>query len=363
MNQITLIPLSGMEQVALEIREYLRGMSDEENCRIMNVDLPRFTTGDAKAVLADSVRGEDVYLLADVGNYSCTYEMFGILNHLSPDEHFQNLVRTVSAIGGKAERVNVVMPLLYSARQDKRTKRESLDCAVALQHLEETGVKNIMTIDVHDDRVQNAVPFVGFDNLMPTYQMLKALCRSYDDLIFDEDHMVMVSPDFGGMNRNFAYANELGLELGVFYKRRNLNVVKNGKNVIEEHKYIGPSVKGKDVFIVDDIIASGETILDTVKTIKKHGAKRVFVGVSFGFFSNGTKEFEKAYQKGLFDAVFITNASYVKEEVTSAKWYRKVNMTKYISYYIYCVNKGISISKILDPHTKIESLIKNYQAL
>lgn len=361
MRQITLIPLIGMEIAAYEIKEYLQIIAGDIICKILEIDLPRFTTGDAKAVLGDSVRGEDVFILTDVGNYGCTYRMFGVETNLSPDEHFQNLVRAISAIGGKASRINVVMPMLYAARQDRRTKRESLDCAVALQQLEKIGVQNVMTIDVHDDRVQNAVPFIGFDNLMPTYQMIKALCEQYADLQFDEQHMVMVSPDFGAMNRNFAFANELGLDLGVFYKRRNLHEIKNGKNEILTHKYIGPSVEGKDVFIVDDIIASGETLLDSVKTIKELGAKRIFIGASFAHFTNGIDKIEEAFRKGLFEAIFISNASYIREDVIQSKWYRKVNMTKYIAYYIYCVNAGVSISKILDPHIKIVELIENYK--
>lgn len=361
MRQITLIPLIGMEIVAYEIKEYLQIIAGDIICKILEIDLPRFTTGDAKAVLGDSVRGEDVFILTDVGNYGCTYRVFGVENNLSPDEHFQNLVRAISAIGGKASRINVVMPMLYAARQDRRTKRESLDCAVALQQLEKIGVQNIMTIDVHDDRVQNAIPFIGFDNLMPTYQMIKALCEQYADLQFDEQHMVMVSPDFGAMNRNFAFANELGLDLGVFYKRRNLHEIKNRKNEILTHKYIGPSVEGKDVFIVDDIIASGETLLDSVKTIKELGAKRIFIGASFAHFTNGIDKIEEAFRRGLFEAIFISNASYIREDVIQSKWYRKVNMTKYIAYYIYCVNAGVSISKILDPHIKIVELIENYK--
>jgi ribose-phosphate pyrophosphokinase len=270
-------------------------------------------------------------------------------------------VRTISAIGGKVSRVNVIMPLLYSARQDRRTSRESLDCAVALQHLNEIGVENIMSIDVHDDRVQNAVPFMGFDSLMPTYQTIKTLCNCYSDLIFDEQHMVMVSPDFGGMNRNFAYANELGLDIGLFYKRRDLNTVKEGRNAILMHKYIGPSLKGKDILMVDDIIASGETMLDSVSLIKEMGARRIFIGASFGFFTNGIKRFNEAYKMGLFDAVFITNASYRKEEVIQAPWYKEVSIIKYISLYIYSVNTGISVSRIMDPHVKIVEFIKKYK--
>lgn len=361
MKHITLIPLVGTERMANEIQNYLKSISDKIICDILHIEVPRFMTGDAKAVITDSVRGKDVFILVDVGNHSCKYTIFGEENSLSPDEHYQNLIRTISAIGGKASRINVIMPMLYAARQDRRVMRESLDCAVALQHLEKIGVSNIMSIDVHDERVQNAVPFMGFDNLMPTYQMIKAIYHCYPDIQFDEKHMVMVSPDFGAMTRNFTYANELEIDLGVFYKRRNLHEVKDGKNAILIHKYIGPSLKGKDVLIVDDIIASGETLLDSVAKIKKLGAKRIFVGVSFALFTNGIEKFNEAYREGLFEGIFICNASYTKEDVIKQKWYKEVDVTKYIAYYIYSVSVGSSISKILNPHTKIVKLLEKYK--
>jgi len=360
-KHIALIPLLGMEWAAEKIKWYIKEISSNTVCEIMSVDLPRFATGDAKAVLQKSVRGKDVFILVDVGNYSYKYKMYNHENHLSPDEHFQNLVRAISAIEGKACRVNVIMPLLYSARQDRRTSRESLDCAVALQHLEKMGVANIMSFDMHDDRVQNAVPFMGFDNLMPTYQMIKALCRYYTDILFDEEHMVIVSPDFGGMNRNFTYATELGLDIGLFYKRRDVNEVKNGKNSILAHKYIGPDLAGKDVLITDDIIASGDSILDSVNHIKKAGAKRIFAGATFGFFTNGTDRFDEAYEKGMLESVFVSNASYIREDVRNAPWFKEVNLTKYISLYIFSVNAGTSISDILNPHIKIFDLLKKYK--
>ena len=362
-KHIALVPLLGMEWAAEKIRQYIQEIYGNTVCEIILVDLPRFATGDAKAILQDSVRGKDVFILADVGNHSYQYPMFGHINHLSPDEHFMNLVRAISAIDGKACRVNVIMPMLYSARQDRRTSRESLDCAIALQHLEKLGVENIMSFDMHDDRVQNAVPLMGFDNLMPTYQMIKALCRNYSDLVFDDQHMVVVSPDFGGMNRNFVYANELGLDIGLFYKRRNVDEIINGKSSILVHKYIGPDLEGKDVLVIDDIIASGDSILDSVKHIKKAGARRVFTGATFGYFTNGTKEFDEAYENGLLDAVLVTNASYIREDVRQAPWFREVNIIKYISLYIFSVNAGTSISTILNPHEKISDLIKKYRGL
>jgi ribose-phosphate pyrophosphokinase len=356
-GQIVLIPLMGMEEVAEKIKGHLAEISAETSCDIVKVDLPRFATGDSKAVLTQSVRGKDVYILVDVGNYGCEYSMFGRKVCMSPDDHFQNLIRTISAIDGKAERVNVISPLLYSERQDRKISRESLDCAVALQQLANIGVSNIMAFDVHDDRVQNAIPFVGFDMLMPVYQTIKAMKREYPDIKFDEDNLVIVSPDFGGMNRNFMYANELGVDIGVFYKRRSRSNFANGKYGVEVHKYIGPDVTGRDVLMADDVIASGETMLDSVAKIKEYGAKRIFIAVTFGFFTEGVAKFNKAYEDGLLDGVFITNASYRREEILTAPWYREVDIRKYIAYYIFCVNTGKSISGIMDPHRKIQALM------
>lgn len=361
MKNIMLVPLDGMREKAKRIQEYFNAISDDIAADIVDVDIVRFTTGDAKAVLEESIRGRDIFILVDVGNFQCSYSMYEQRNTLSPDEHFHNLVRTISAIGGKADRISVVMPMLYAARQDRRTMRESLDCAIALQHLESIGVKNIMAIDVHDDRVQNAVPFMGFDNLLPTYQMLKAIYANYPDIKLDEKHTIMVSPDFGAINRNHSFAKELGLDFGMFYKKRNLYSVTNGKNEILVHKYLGPSLKGKDVIIMDDIIASGETMLDTVREVKSRGAKRVFVGASFALFTKGIDEFQKAYDDGALEAVFVTNASFVRPEAMQASWYKDVDVTKYIAHYIYAVASGVAVSKIMNPHTKIQDFLKRKQ--
>lgn len=357
-NEIVLLPLRGMEATANRIKDYLTQISSQKTVSIIDSSLPRFATGDAKAVLHESVRGKDVYIIVDVGNYSLTYKMRNTVNHMSPDDHYQDLIRMVSAIGGKASRVNVVSPLLYSARQDKRVLRESLDCAVALQHLYSIGVSNIMAFDVHDDKVQNATPFMGFDKLMPIYQAIKSICKSYNDIVFNEKNTIVISPDFGGMGRNYDYANELGVDLGVFYKRRSNTNFTDGKYSVEVHKYIGPEVYGKDVLIVDDIIASGETMLDVIKQIKEMGAKRVFAIVTFGFFTKGVEAFNNAYDDGLLEAVFITNASYCCEEIINAKWYREVNILKYIAYYIFCVNSGYSVGRIMNPHEKIKNFIE-----
>ena len=353
---IAIIPLLGTEEITKKIEFYLRQIYQGE-CRIVDISLLRFSTGDAKVVLEETVRGMDVYIIADVGNYNCEFTMYGRQVFMSPDEHFQDLKRVISAIGGKANRVNVITPMLYSARQDRRIMRESLDCAVALRELENIGVRNIMAFDVHDDRVQNAVPFVGFDNLMPIYQVIKTMVRKYPDLEINEEHMLVVSPDIGATNRNLQFANELGLEMGLFYKRRSKKKMVNGKYPVEEHKYIGPDLKGKTIFICDDIIASGETMLDVVKKLKELGAGKIFLSATFGLFTEGIDKFNEAYESGIFEGLFITNATYRSKEVLEAKWYKEVDISKYVAYYIYCVNTGKSISTILNPHEKIQSLL------
>ncbi len=357
-NKIAIIALDGTEEFARKINRYLNEIYSEGNSQIIDTTILRFSTGDAKAVIQNTVRGADVYIIMDVGNYSCSYKMYGQNVIMSPDEHFQNLKRIISAIGGKANRINVISPMLYAARQDRRLSRESLDCAVALRELENIGVKNIMAFDVHDDRVQNAVPFMGFDNLIPVYQVIKALKRSYPDLMFDEDHLMLVSPDLGGTNRNLLYSNELGLDMGLFYKRRSRKKMLNGKYPVEEHKYIGPEVKGKNILIVDDIIASGETILDVVYRVKELGANKVFVAATFGLFTDGVEKYNEAYQNSIIDSVFITNATFRNDLVKNAPWYKEVDLTKYIAFYIYCVYTGKSISNILDPHEKIQKLFQ-----
>jgi len=356
-NEIVLIPLNGCKETAEQIKKYLKTIAINKPVSICSVSLQRFATGDAKAVLMESVRGKDVYIIVDVGNHSLTYTLYGYINHLSPDEHYLDLLRTISAIGGKASRINVITPLLYAARQDRRIQRESLDCAVALQHLYSIGVSNIMAFDVHDDRVQNAVPFMGFDKLMPIYQAIKSIYRSYKDIVFDEDHTIVISPDFGGMSRNYDYANELGLDLGIFYKRRNNTNFTDGSYSVDIHKYIGPKIDGKDVIIVDDIIASGETLLDVIVKAKNMGAKRIFAVVTFGLFTKGTEAFDKAYDEGILDAIFITNASHICTEARNSKWYREINILKYIAYYIYCVNCGYSVGRIVNSHEKIKGFL------
>lgn len=355
---IVLMPLYGTEELARKIEYYLRETYNKEECHVVNAQIVRFSTGDAKAVLEETVRGADVYILMDAGNYACSYQMYKQEIPMSPDEHFQNLKRTISAIGGKAYRVNVISPLLYSSRQDRRISRESLDCAMALRELENIGVKNITAFDVHDNRVANAVPYTGFDDLFPIYQVIKAIKNYYPDVAFSEDHSLFISPDLGATTRNFKYTNELGLDMGIFYKRRSRTKVVDGNYVVDVHKYIGPSVEGKDVFIVDDMICSGTTMLDVAKYCKKEGAKRVFAIATFALFTEGIGHFNDAYNENILDAVFITNASYRRDEIRNAPWYREVDITKYIAIYINSVNAGKSISKLLDPHEKIQKLLK-----
>lgn len=357
-GEIVLLPLRGMGDYARRIRDCLGEIADDAAVTIIDVDLPRFKTGDAKAVLGESVRGKDVYIIVDVGNFAETYNLHGFENHMSPDDHYMDLLRTISAVGGKAARISVISPLLYAARQDRRVQRESLDCAVALQQLYSVGVSNIMAFDVHDDRVQNAVPFIGFDKLMPIYQAIKALCREYPDLSFDENHTVVVSPDFGGMGRNHMYADELGLDLGFFYKRRSTTDFTDGSYAMQVHKYSGPDVRGRDVLVIDDVIASGDTTLDVVAQLSALGARRIFLIATFGFFTNGVQRFNEAHARGELEAVFVTNASYVSQQVKSLPWFGEIDVLKYISYYIYCVNAGDSIARLIDPHKKIQAFLE-----
>lgn len=354
---IAIIPLLGTEEITKKIETYLDQIYNPGKSKIIDISLPRFSTGDAKAILEETVRGMDIYIIADVGNYNCGYKLYGREAYMSPDEHFQDLKRVISAVGGKANRINVITPMLYSARQDRRIRRESLDCAMSLRELEHIGVKNIMAFDVHDDRVQNAIPLLGFDNLMPIYQVIKKMHRNYPNLLNDSEEMIVISPDFGAANRNLQYADELGVDMGIFYKRRSRKKMVNGKYPVEAHKYIGPEVEGKTVFICDDIISSGETLLDVFKKIKGLGAKRILAAATFGLFTEGIEQYNEAYRQGFFDALFITNATYRSQELLEAEWYNEVDISKYIAYYIYCVNTGKSVSAMLNPHKKIHNLL------
>ena len=321
---------------------------------------PRFGSGEGKGEILESVRGKDLYILVDICNHSLTYKMNGYTNYMSPDAHYQDLKRVIAAIAGKARRITVIMTMLYEGRQHKRTKRESLDCAVMLQELIAMGVTNFLTFDAHDPRINNAIPLHGFDNVQPTYQMIKALVKNIPDLVVDKDHLVMISPDEGAMQRCIYYSSVLGVDIGMFYKRRNYSVIIDGKNPIEAHEYLGQDLTGKDVIIVDDMISSGESMFDVAKQLKQKGAKRIFNFATFGLFTNGFEKFDKAYEDGIIDKIFTTNLVYHKPELETKPWWCEVNMCKYVSLLIDTLNHDDSIGSLLDPIDRIENILKTY---
>ena len=328
---------------------------------LVNAHVPRFGSGEAKGVIDESVRGMDLYILVDVCNYSLTYSMSGNTNHMSPDDHYQNLKRIIAAVGGKAKRINVIMPFLYESRQHKRSSRESLDCALALQELTHMGVDNIITFDAHDPRVQNAIPLSGFETVRPTYQFVKGLLDRYDDLIIDSDHMMAISPDEGATECAVYLANVLNLDMGMFYKRRDYTRVVNGRNPIVAHEFLGSSVEGKDVIILDDMISSGDSILDVAKQLKSRNAKRIFAAATFGLFTNGLDKFDEAYESGLIDGVLTTNLIYQTPELLSRPYYINCDMSKYVALMIDTLNHDGSISDILDPSERIQVCVEEYK--
>lgn len=328
---------------------------------LVNAHVPRFGSGEAKGVIDESVRGMDLYILVDVCNYSLTYSMSENTNHMSPDDHYQNLKRIIAAVGGKAKRINVIMPFLYESRQHKRSSRESLDCALALQELTHMGVDNIITFDAHDPRVQNAIPLSGFETVRPTYQFVKGLLDRYDDLIIDSDHMMAISPDEGATERAVYLANVLNLDMGMFYKRRDYTRVVNGRNPIVAHEFLGSSVEGKDVIILDDMISSGDSILDVAKQLKSRNAKRIFAAATFGLFTNGLDKFDEAYESGLIDGVLTTNLIYQTPELLSRPYYINCDMSKYVALMIDTLNHDGSISDILDPSERIQVCVEEYK--
>lgn len=323
----------------------------------VNVSLPRFGSGEAKGVVNESVRGFDLYIITDVFNYSCTYNMYGMEVPMSPDDHYADLKRVISAISGKAKRITILMPMLYEGRQHKRSSRESLDCALALQELVNLGVDNIMTFDAHDKRVQNAIPNGSFENIMPTYQMIKSLVNSIEDLHVDKDHLMVISPDEGALHRCIYFATQLGVNLGMFYKRRDYTRVVNGRNPIVEHQYLGDSVEGKDIIIVDDMISSGESMLEVCSKLKGLKAGRIFVCTTFGLFCNGLEVFDEAYKNGTFYRVFTTNGVYQTPELLSRDWYESVDLSKYTAYFLDTLNHDMSVSSLLDCSDKIEKIL------
>ena len=356
-----LIACPGAEELTGLIDKHLTRWAKEagidKETFIIPCDCPRFQSGDAKGLVKESVRGDDIFIVVDPGNYSVTYKLFNYENHMSPDDHFANLKRLIQAVAGKAHRVSVIMPSLYGGRQHRRVVRESLDCAVALQELQTMGVRNIITFDAHDPRVQNAVPLMSFDNAMPTYQVLKSLLKKDPDISFDKSKFTVVSPDEGAMNRNMYFSSVLGCNLGMFYKRRDYSRVVNGRNPIVAHEYLGEDVKGKDVFIADDIIASGESMLDIAYALKERKARRVFCYATYGLFVNGLEKFDKANEDGYIDAVFSTNLTYRTDELLKREWFHEVDCSKYISYFIASLNHDVSIGNVIDPNAKIKALL------
>ena len=334
----------------------------ERDNYLIEANTPRFGSGEAKGIIKESVRGMDLYLMVDVCNYSLTYSLSGKTNHMSPDDHFQNLKRMIAAIGGKGRRINVIMPFLYESRQHKRSGRESLDCALALQELVRMGVDNIITFDAHDPRVQNAIPLSGFETVRPTYQFVKGLLRTYKDLQIDSDHMMVISPDEGGTNRAVYLASVLGLDVGMFYKRRDYSRIVDGRNPIVAHEFLGSSVEGKDVIIIDDMISSGESMIDVATELKKRKANRIFVVATFGLFTNGLEKFDQAVADGTIYKVVTTNLTYQTPELLSKPYYISCDMSKYIAYIIDTLNHDSSISDLLNPYDRIERLVSKYKA-
>ena len=329
---------------------------------LLDCTCSRFGSGEAKAVINESVRGADIFIMVDVTNYSMTYKVSGNINHMSPDDHYQDLKRIIGATAATAHRVNVIMPFLYEGRQHKRTKRESLDCAMALQELVAMGVSNIITFDAHDPRVQNAIPLNGFDNFMPTYQFVKALFKHDQSLIIDKDHLMIISPDEGAMSRAVYLANNMGVDMGMFYKRRDYSRVVNGRNPIVAHEFLGSSVEGKTVLIIDDMISSGESMLDTARELKERKADKVIVCCTFGLFTNGLEKFDQFYEKGYIDYVITTNLNYRPQELFNRPWYIEADMSKYLAAIINSFNHDVSIGRTLSPTEKIQKLIHKRNA-
>ncbi len=334
----------------------------QKDSYIIGAKTPRFGSGEAKGELTESVRGDDLYIMVDVCNYNMTYTMNGLKNHMSPDDHYQDLKRVIAAVGGKGRRINVIMPFLYESRQHKRTGRESLDCAMALRELVDMGVENIITFDAHDPRVQNAIPLKGFETVQPIYQFIKYLLKNEKELEIDSDHMMVISPDEGGMGRAVFFANVLGLDLGMFYKRRDYTKIINGRNPIVAHEFLGASVEGKDVIIVDDMISSGESMLDTAKELKRMTARKVFICTTFGLFTGGLKKFDEYYENGIIDRVLTTNLVYQTPELLSKPYYINVDMSKYIALIIDNLNHDASLSDLLNPTGRINRLLAKYRA-
>ena len=361
-----LIAMAGASELGKKVDGYLTKWANEnefvKDTFLVEAVCPRFSSGDGKGLIKSSIRGDDLFILCDVGNYSCTYNYFGRENSMSPDDHYQDLKRIIQAAGGKAHRINIIMPSLYGGRQHRRNYRESLDCAVALQELQTMGVSNILTFDAHDPRVQNAVPLMGLDNIIPSYQVLKAMFKNLSDFRPDKDHFMIISPDEGAINRNMYYASVLGVNLGMFYKRRDYTRVVNGRNPIVAHEFLGTSVEGKDMIIIDDMISSGESVLEVASALKQRGARKIFICTTFGLFTSGMEKFDKAYACGNINRVLTTNLIYQPEELLKREWYVNCDMSKYIALIIDTLNHDTSVSHLLNPVDRIKRCVTNYMS-
>ncbi len=359
---LKIITLEGASELAKKVDWHLvnwaRKAGWDIDTFLLPAECPRFTSGEAKGIIYDSVRGDDLFVCVDIGNYNVKYNMFGHENRMSSDDHYQDLKRIIQAASGKAHTISVVMPMLYGGRQHRRNYRESLDCAFSLQELQGMGVRNLITFDAHDPRVQNAVPLMGMDNFMPYYQVLKSMFRAYPDLVPCKDNFIVISPDEGAISRSMYYASVLGVNMGMFYKRRDYSKVVNGRNPIVAHEYLGEDVEGKDVFIVDDIIASGDSILDIAYELKSRKANRIFAYATYSIFTAGYEKIDKAYQDGILAGLFGTNLTYVSEETRSKPWFVEVDVSKYLAYIIAALNHNLSVTAIIDPHEKIDALLK-----
>ena len=375
-GSLGLIPLESCRSLGEKVDQYLVKWRTERESEhkdslafagyqrdtyILDTKVPRFGSGEAKGVINESVRGDDLYIMVDVCNHSLTYSLSGNKNRMSPDDHYQDLKRIIAAVGGKARRITVIMPFLYESRQHKRTSRESLDCALALQELVSMGVDNIITFDAHDPRVQNAIPLHGFETVQPAYQFIKGLINNVPDIQLDAEHMMTISPDEGGMSRAIYMSNVLGLDMGMFYKRRDYTRIVDGRNPIVAHEYLGTSVEGKDVIILDDMISSGESVIEVATALKARKANRIFIATTFGLFTNGLEKFDKAYEEGLIHRVLTTNLVYQTPELLQREWYINCDMSKYIAYIIDTLNHDSSISDLLNPSERIQALLKEHQ--
>ena len=376
-GSLGIIPLEGCKTLGEKVDYYLvkwRAERESEHkdslaftgyqrdSYILDAQVPRFGSGEAKGIIKQSVRGNDLYILVDVANYSLTYSLCGHQNHMSPDDHYQDLKRIIAAVGGRARRITVIMPFLYESRQNKRTSRESLDCALALQEMVNMGVDNIITFDAHDARVQNAIPLHGFETVQPVYQFIKGLLNHVKGLNIDSSHMMVISPDEGGMSRAIYMANVLGLDIGMYYKRKDYTRVINGRNPVVAHEFLGSSVEGKDMIIIDDMISSGESVLEVAGALKARKANRIFVCSTFGLFTAGLDRFDRAYEKGTIDRVLTTNLIYQTPELLEREWYINCDLSKYIAYLIDTLNHDSSISDLLNPVERIHAIVAKYHA-